>query len=654
MMAYANVISEEAVVMNQRQVDLLTNLCASTTHTAVKRLAIKYRVSRKTIYKDLDVIDSYLSKTQLQLERKQRIGVKIIGTGVEKKRVITNLYADKKAKTFIEDNMSPAKRRIELVKNIILNDQHQTLKQLSNKWIVSKTSIINDIGAVNNILRSNSSGITSNGEFLEFVGNNRQRQNAVATFIVSITNNRNKENDKLLAEFFPLKLIQSVNETFAILKRKWFSDLPAYYLYALRIITMAQIDIIIRSKKKHNSNDNDDPNETKSLTLAKELFSMVSDRLPFNFDINDIEDLTNNFAAYRIGIHSPESNVEWKLVVDELMTRMESIQKMDFLGWSRLRNQLMYHIPAMVLRLQQGMTVQNPLLNDIKRQYPALFGMTWYALSFLEEKFKISLNDDEVSFITIYFHVALNENITRNNVLVVFGVQDQLINYVKSQIEQLLPTNTKVVTTTVDEFNSISLDAVGLIVEVKQLPFIVKVPQVTISPFMDKNDQAKILTAFAENVILQKSKKQVQFKTLKKVLKKDLIFWKKEMKDKKQVLNFLVDTLNNKNIVNSDFKESIFRREKLGSTELAGGTALPHAAPETVNKLAIAILVLQKPVWWNTQKVNIVVITCVPNSEIKIYRELVLDVYELVENKQMVSLITGLRSTTKLLKLLND
>ncbi len=37
--------------MNQRQVDLLTNLCASNTHTAVKELATQYSVSKKTIYK---------------------------------------------------------------------------------------------------------------------------------------------------------------------------------------------------------------------------------------------------------------------------------------------------------------------------------------------------------------------------------------------------------------------------------------------------------------------------------------------------------------------------------------------------------------------------------------------------------------------------
>lgn len=38
----------------------------------------------------------------------------------------------------------------------------------------------------------------------------------------------------------------------------------------------------------------------------------------------------------------------------------------------------MFHLPAMVLRLQKGLIVRNPLLGDIKAQYPELFGMTWY------------------------------------------------------------------------------------------------------------------------------------------------------------------------------------------------------------------------------------------------------------------------------------
>ncbi|WP_308292756.1 PRD domain-containing protein [Oenococcus oeni] len=55
-----------------------------------------------------------------------------------------------------------------------------------------------------------------------------------------------------------------------------------------------------------------------------------------------------------------------------------SLQEIKLPGRKLLQQQLMFHLPAMVLRLQKGLIVRNPLLGDIKAQYPELFGMTWY------------------------------------------------------------------------------------------------------------------------------------------------------------------------------------------------------------------------------------------------------------------------------------
>ncbi|WP_243691717.1 PRD domain-containing protein [Oenococcus oeni] len=61
-----------------------------------------------------------------------------------------------------------------------------------------------------------------------------------------------------------------------------------------------------------------------------------------------------------------------------MIARMESLQEIKLPGRKLLQQQLMFHLPAMVLRLQKGLIVRNPLLGDIKAQYPELFGMTWY------------------------------------------------------------------------------------------------------------------------------------------------------------------------------------------------------------------------------------------------------------------------------------
>ena len=71
---------------------------------------------------------------------------------------------------------------------------------------------------------------------------------------------------------------------------------------------------------------------------------------------------------------------------------MEFIEKVSFDQNDSLYHSLLYHLPAMVVRLKKGIRIHNPLLKDIKNQYSRLFSEVWYALSVLESKCDVGLN----------------------------------------------------------------------------------------------------------------------------------------------------------------------------------------------------------------------------------------------------------------------
>ena len=196
---------------------------------------------------------------------------------------------------------------------------------------------------------------------------------------------------------------------------------------------------------------------------------------------------------------------------------------------------------------------------------------------------------------------------------------------------------------------------INLIIAVDVVGIISDVPVVHVSSLLDSKDQANILTSYASNVILlQDSENNLNFSILKKIISPKLIFWKDSIDDKNAALDFMIKSLEDNHVVKSTFRNSIYRRERLGSTEIEGGAALPHAAPETIKQLAVAMLILKKPVWWNTESVNIIILACVPNSQIDIYRGLVMDIYKLVRNKIMVQMITDFQSTDSLIKLIKN
>lgn len=641
--------------MNKRQVDLLMFLCTSNIFTTARFLAEKYHVSTKTIYKDLDVLLDYLSKTKLKLIRKPRVGIKINGSDSDKRDVLRGLK-ELDTSPMVGAQFTPENRRSELVRRLILNDKTDTLKNLSEYWLVSKTSILGDIEVVNRMIESSGGRVQSNGSLLHFVGNEEQRQVAVAIIVVTQLSNQTDKNVDQLEHFFSPTVVNSVNDVFNILKRQWFSGLPPYYLFTLRIIITIQIYRLTQGVHFNESEKiNENLKARDTYQLANQLLSMNADHLNFQYRDDDINRLSRNLSAYRLGAENRQDNHNWEATINLLIKRMETIQKTNFLGVTQLKKQLLYHIPAMVLRLQQGMPVHNPLLEDIKNQYPDLFGMTWYALSFLEVKYDISLNDDEVSFVTIYFHIALNKIMPQNHILIVYGRHTQFHGYVESQIQQLLPANTKFIQVSINDIKRIDMEQVCMVIAVDVKGVIVDQPVVLVSSLIDARDQANILIKYAQAVILkQKPIKKMHFNVLKDVIDPELIFWKDHVGDKRHALDFLIDHLESRGVVLHSFRESIYRRERLSSTEIEGGAALPHASPETVKQLAVAILIMKKPIWWNTQNVSIIILTCVPNEKVDVYRSLILDVYRLVQNKKMVHKIIDLQNTKSLIKLIKQ
>ncbi len=51
---------------------------------------------------------------------------------------------------------------------------------------------------------------------------------------------------------------------------------------------------------------------------------------------------------------------------------MSKIQKLDLTRDKKLYESLLYHLPPMILRLQNNIQIVNPMLDNIKQEYPEL------------------------------------------------------------------------------------------------------------------------------------------------------------------------------------------------------------------------------------------------------------------------------------------
>ena len=85
---------------------------------------------------------------------------------------------------------------------------------------------------------------------------------------------------------------------------------------------------------------------------------------------------------------------------------------------------------------------------------------------------------------------------------------------------------------------------------------------------------------------------------------------------KEQALDFLIsqNDFSSEN-QRTDFQRSVLEREALQSTYLDNGFAIPHGNPEFVSKTTFSVLILDRPVDWSNQKVDIIVLLMIREDE---------------------------------------
>ncbi len=123
---------------------------------------------------------------------------------------------------------------------------------------------------------------------------------------------------------------------------------------------------------------------------------------------------------------------------------------------------------------------------------------------------------------------------------------------------------------------------------------------------------------------------------------------------KEKCLDFIIDVLEKDNAVYDEFREAIYKREKLGVTCLDTGVALPHADPQTIKKSRIILLTLKHPVDWGGNLVSLIVVTAFPEEEMNQIRDVITELYQLIGEKEDVNALIRFETIQEVLKVFHE
>lgn len=236
--------------------------------------------------------------------------------------------------------------------------------------------------------------------------------------------------EKLVKEYFDSRFIQ-------------ISDDSLYMAVSAVYIT------IVRNYQSHNVSET----ETAGLTGGE--LSGFFDYLEQqgiglkNGDIRILESLFHSFKMTSSTSAGSEISGLSVQILEDFCRDVMGKYHFDLWQSQEFYDNILIHIEYMMRRLETGYEVKNPILNDIKKQYPYAYEISMLMASIVYRYKNCYIQDDEVSFIAIFVEHFL-ENVNKKLKAVIisstrFSVNSIVSSWIQTnfqnqiEIEALLP-----------------------------------------------------------------------------------------------------------------------------------------------------------------------------------------------------------------------
>ena len=352
-----------------------------------------------------------------------------------------------------EYNFNSLERSKMIMFDILLFNNQFKLDEISDMYLLSKATIRNDIKNINELLKEYSIKVSHTNKGYILSGSELNIRKCIINQINEIKSNKYifnfiekklnslsvKKDDckKLLKDFFKLDNLKINDDTF---------DIILLYIYI--------------SKNRNNMGkylESIDVSNKSFLVNTQEYEKLYSYFIDKDFFEIDVEVLTD----FYLGLYNFNDKYSFFLnwinienLVDRLMEGLSNEFNKELREDDILRKELIHHLKPCLYRINNKLYLGESISKEVKKEYEDVYLKTKTVFECVEDIFNISLEDEEIAYITIMVKRALDrlgdlkEN-SKIKILIVCGfgystsklIQDALTNNFDVEILDNIPYN---------------------------------------------------------------------------------------------------------------------------------------------------------------------------------------------------------------------
>ncbi len=623
---------------------LIIKLLQHNHNIPLAELAQKLNVSTRTIRNDIKVLNDILEDSAfIEIEQGECCFY------------ITDHYELEERKISLEkmqrDFDSPQKRVAYIIKTLMTNDKPYSMEELAYDMNLGRTTLYNEIKKLNEVLKNyglsiegtQNAGIQLKGEELQ-----------LRLFILEHI------YDMIYEEEAIQENIQNCIETLFEQYRLESTTEKNFFHYVVMSVD--------RIQSGHSLKYIDEKFYVLQKSNAWDIIQTVANELRplLNKEISIEEKLFMTIPL--AGMRTPTdleniSKMELKQNIDEVVEEIIASIGYElnlYLKKDNLQKDFYYHISFMVNRLQFGYVLKNPLAEEITKKYPLAYKMAKIAAKVVEEKYHVTVPEDEVGYITAYFGAYILEySIVQQKpykIALICSTGRGTARLIASQLKKLLDHNAEIDLYSEKQVSAELLNDYDIVFSTVTLPFESKKQIIRIKDIFDEKE---LLLHIQKVKYLEKvdflGEETSGVSLIAALLEEDTFFLLDEKKGYLENTKVMIEKLTEKGFVDEQFWERISEREKNSTMVFGHNVAFPHTVnKQREGKLVFALGVSTKKLKSECgENVQLIFLLALPKNKelddsvlVRIYDEMI----SIAQNEQYIAEITKAENYKQLVR----
>lgn len=598
-------MKRDTVMLDARMKKIIIELSDSEYVTAselAKILDLNEKTVRTTIGKMRDSLDEY----GIEIESKTRKGYHLLIYDKEKYQAFIN-NDECLSKNDIPNN---SKEREEWLLDYLLK-QHKFVRidDLSEMLYVSRSTITNDIRNVEDSLKSYHITLIRRPNYgLHIQGSEFDIRNCM---ISQFKDNKwaQRFSDKEENELKEISkiLLNNIQNQKVVLSKSMIQEMTScIYIAKVRYeenykITVSKNEVVHRIYKP-------------CIDVATNIVEELNEKFHIHLLDSEIYYIAINIAArsdYNVLEGELESGVinQARKQATQMLDCVYDMMHLDMRQNLSLLYDLISFLIPMDIRMRYGIIAKNPFAEATKKKYFFAYNVASQAVIPLKKTYFHEVPENEIAYLTSIFALFIEQEKDKKkkyNILVICATNmstSKLLAYqYKKKFKKYIDEVYTCEMYNLDSFDFSKVDYIFTTVEINR---VLPKPVLGISAFLEDEEVEKI-----SSILKFKSSN-----TIADVYSEELFYDNIKGETKEEILFEICKRIPEKYGIPSDFYEGLLRREEITGTDLAKHVALPHPYETTSDISFVCISVLDHPIRWTRQDVQVVILMAVAEDE---------------------------------------